>query len=48
MAEAPAGRVLTSSTVHDLVVGSGLRFQDRGRKVLRGVPGEWGLWEVTG
>ncbi len=48
MGEAPAGGVFTSSTVHDLVVGSGLRFEDRGRRVLRGVPGEWGLWEVTG
>jgi class 3 adenylate cyclase len=48
MAEAPAGCVLASSTVHDLVVGSGLRFEDRGRRELRGVPGEWGLWEVTG
>ena len=43
MGEAPAGRVLASSTVHDLVVGSGLRFEDRGRRQLRGVPGEWGL-----
>ncbi len=48
MAEAPAGRVLASSTVHDLVVGSGLRFEDRGRRELRGVPGEWGVYEVTG
>ena len=32
MGEAPAGRVLASSTVHDLVVGSGLRFEDRGRQ----------------
>jgi class 3 adenylate cyclase len=48
MAEAPPGRVLASSTVHDLVVGSGLRFEDRGRRQLRGVPGEWGLWEVVG
>jgi class 3 adenylate cyclase len=48
MGEATAGRVLASSTVHDLVVGSGLRFEERGRKALRGVPGEWGLWEVTG
>jgi len=47
MAEAPAGRVLASSTVHDLVVGSGLRFEDRGRRQLRGVPGEWGLYEVA-
>jgi class 3 adenylate cyclase len=47
MGEAPPGRVLASSTVHDLVVGSGLRFEDRGRKELRGVPGDWGLWEVV-
>ena len=32
----------TSSTVHDLVVGSGLRFEERGRRVLRGVPGRVG------
>jgi class 3 adenylate cyclase len=48
MGEAAPGRVLASSTVRDLVVGSGLRFEDRGRHELRGVPGEWGLWEVTG
>ena len=48
LGEAPGGCVLASSTVHDLVVGSGLRFEDRGRRELRGVPGEWGLWEVTG
>ena len=48
MAEAPPGRVLVSSTVRDLVVGSGLRFEERGRRALRGVPGEWGLWEVAG
>jgi class 3 adenylate cyclase len=48
MAEAPAGRVYASSTVHDLVVGSGLRFEERGRHELRGVPGEWGIWEVIG
>jgi class 3 adenylate cyclase len=48
MGEAAPGSVLTSSTVRDLVVGSGLRFEERGRRELRGVPGEWGLWEVTG
>ena len=48
MGEAGPASVLASSTVHDLVVGSGLRFEDRGRKELRGVPGEWGLWEVVG
>jgi hypothetical protein len=39
---------MASSTVHDLVAGAGLRFEERGRRSLRGVPGEWGLWEVTG
>jgi class 3 adenylate cyclase len=48
MGEATAGEVLASSTVHDLVVGSGLRFEGRGPRELRGVPGEWGLWEVLG
>jgi class 3 adenylate cyclase len=48
VAEAEPGSVLVSSTVRDLVVGSGLRFEDRGRRELRGVPGEWGLWEVVG
>jgi class 3 adenylate cyclase len=40
---APDG-VLVSSTVKDLVVGSGLPFQDRGVHGLRGVPGEWRLF----
>jgi len=35
--------VLVSSTVKDLVVGSGLRFQSRGVHVLTGIPGEWNL-----
>lgn len=38
--------VLVSSTVKDLVAGSGLRFQERGLHVLRGVPGEWRLFVV--
>jgi class 3 adenylate cyclase len=38
--------VLVSSTVKDLVVGSGLAFQDRGSHELRGVPGEWRLFAV--
>jgi hypothetical protein len=38
--------VLVSGTVKDLVVGSGLRFQDRGRTSLKGVPGEWQLYAV--
>ncbi|HEX2500702.1 MAG TPA: adenylate/guanylate cyclase domain-containing protein [Methylomirabilota bacterium] len=40
------GEVLVSSTVKDLVAGSGLRFQDRGVQPLKGVPGEWHLFAV--
>jgi pimeloyl-ACP methyl ester carboxylesterase len=38
--------VLVSSTVRDLVAGSGLSFQDRGVHPLKGVPGEWRLFAV--
>ena len=38
---AGSGEVLVSSTVRDLVAGSGLRFEDRGGHELRGIPGEW-------
>jgi class 3 adenylate cyclase/DNA-binding CsgD family transcriptional regulator len=48
MAKARPGEVLASSTVKDLVVGSGLAFDDRGRHPLRGVPGEWSLYAVAG
>ncbi len=40
------GEVLVSQTVRDLVVGSGLEFEDRGAQVLKGVPGEWRLYAV--
>jgi len=40
------GEVLVSSTVKDLVAGSGLRFSDYGIKSLKGVPGEWHLYSV--
>jgi class 3 adenylate cyclase len=43
---AGAGEVLVSSTVKDLVAGSGLRFADRGTKPLKGVPGEWHIYAV--
>ena len=43
---AGAGEVLVSSTVKDLVVGSGLEFDDRGSHELKGVPGEWNLFTV--
>jgi len=42
------GEVLVSSTVRDLVAGSGLEFADRGIHELKGVPGEWRLALVTG
>ena len=38
--------VLVSSTVKDLVVGSGIVFEDRGAHELKGVPGEWRLFAV--
>jgi pimeloyl-ACP methyl ester carboxylesterase len=44
---AGAGEVLVSSTVRDLVAGSGLRFGDRGNRSLKGVPGEWHLFAVA-
>ncbi len=43
---AGAGEVLVSSTVKDLVAGSGLRFADRGIQSLKGVPGEWHIFAV--
>jgi class 3 adenylate cyclase len=45
---AAPGEVLVSSTVKDLVVGSGIAFEDRGERELKGVPGSWRLWAVTG
>jgi len=46
-AEAMAGEVLVSSTVRELVVGSGLEFADRGVRELKGVPGEWRLFAIA-
>ncbi len=40
------GEVLVSSTVRELVVGSGLEFADRGVQTLKGAPGEWRLFAV--
>jgi class 3 adenylate cyclase len=45
-AMAGAGEILTSSTVRDLVAGSGLEFDDRGEQVLKGVPGTWRVLAV--
>ena len=44
--KAAPGQVLVSSTVKDLVVGSGIRFAEQGAHTLKGVPGEWHLFEV--
>jgi class 3 adenylate cyclase len=42
------GEVLVTSTVRDLVAGSGIDFTDRGRHALKGVPGEWDVLAVRG
>jgi len=47
-ATAGPGEVLVSSTVKDLVAGSGIEFADRGQHELKGVPGEWRLFAVEG
>jgi class 3 adenylate cyclase len=46
--QAGPGEVLVSSTVKDLVAGSGLRFRDRGTAELKGVAEEWRLYAVEG
>jgi len=46
LGEAGAGEVLVSSTVKDLVAGSGIEFQDRGLAELKGISGEWRLFAV--
>ena len=45
-AMAGGDEVLVSSTVKDLVAGSGIRFEDRGAHALKGVPDEWRLYDV--
>jgi class 3 adenylate cyclase len=42
------GEVLASSTVKDLVAGSGIAFEDRGAHPLKGIPGEWRVFKVAG
>jgi class 3 adenylate cyclase len=39
--------VLVSSTLRDLVIGSGLEFEERGAHQLKGVPGEWNIFAVA-
>jgi pimeloyl-ACP methyl ester carboxylesterase len=46
-AAAAAREVLVSSTVKDLVAGSGLGFETRGRHVLKGIPDEWELFAAV-
>ena len=45
-AAAAEGEVLVSATVRDLVAGSGLEFEDRNERELKGVPGQWRLYAV--
>ena len=44
---AQSGEVLVSTTVKDLVIGSGITFEDRGIHVLKGVPDAWQLYSAT-
>jgi class 3 adenylate cyclase len=44
---AEGGEVLVSGTVKDLVAGSGIEFEDRGERELKGVPGAWRVWAVA-
>ena len=44
--KAPAREIFVSSTVRDLVAGSGLEFADQGQQELKGVPGTWQLLSV--
>jgi class 3 adenylate cyclase len=46
MARARPNEILVSSTVKDLVTGSGIEFRDRGMHRLKGVPGTWRLFSV--
>ena len=47
MAVAGPSEILVSSTVRDLVAGSGLEFREHGTHVLKGIPGEWRLFAVA-
>ncbi len=44
---ADPGEVLVSSTVEDLVAGSGIAFEDRGEHQLKGIPDTWRLFAVA-
>jgi class 3 adenylate cyclase len=47
LTEAQPGEIVVSSTVRDLVAGSGITFEDRGVTSLRGVPEQWRLFAAT-
>ena len=47
MSEAAPQAIAASQTVKDLVVGSGLEFTSLGSRELKGVPGEWPLYQVA-
>jgi len=47
MTVAKPGEIICSRTVKDLVVGSGIHFDDRGTHALKGVPDEWQLYAVV-
>lgn len=46
MAQAGPGEVMVSGSMPPLVAGSGIAFEDRGIRPLKGVPGEWRLFAV--
>ena len=46
-AAAAPGEILVSSTVRELVVGAGFKFEDRGERELKGVPGAWHLYALS-
>ena len=47
-ARAPSGEILLSSTVKDLVAGSGIDFESHGAQAFGDLPGEWRLFTVRG
>jgi class 3 adenylate cyclase len=47
MAQAGPGEIFVSGTVRDLVAGSGIQFVNRGKHILKGIPGEWELYSVV-
>jgi class 3 adenylate cyclase len=47
MSQAQPGEIVVSSTVRDLVAGSGITFEDRGATDLRGVPDQWRLFAAA-